>query len=187
MSKEQIFIIFLGIIVFVIIAKLIKKGSFRVNIGEGGVNIGKAILTCCKWSYIPLIIGCIIFFIIVGYSNWPWWEPPPDNTGTESSYGQVQKMEERIESYGNRLVKVGPVWSAEYGAKNGGTMRIKRVDPSIPLEYLLTKLDDTKEIVDIPAVHEGYGDIKIPDYKRLRIKAPKETTVWIITKPFEES
>lgn len=124
----------------------------------------------------------LLLLTIVGFSNWPWWESSPNGNGQESSYGQAQQ-EERIEFYGNRLVQVGHEWSAEYGANDGGTMRIKRVDPSIPLQYLLTKLNDTKEIVDIPAVHEGYGDIKIPDYKRLRIKASKETTVWIITKP----
>ena len=73
--------------------------------------------------------------------------------------------------------------------REGGTIRIKRSDPNIPLECLVTLLDDRKEIFEIPGVREGGGDFNLPDLKKLRIRVnppstpSTTTTVWIITKP----
>ena len=101
---------------------------------------------------------------------------------------QTQKKE-TVEFYGNKLATIGHEWSQEFGIpKSGGIMRIKRSDPEIPLECLVT-LDDRKEIFEIPGVREGGGDFNLPDLKRLRIRVnppstpSTTTTVWIITKP----
>ena len=90
------------------------------------------------------------------------------------------------EVYGNRLATIGPEWSQKFVIpKKGGVMRIKRVDPSIPLECLVTLIDDSKKIFKIPGVEEGYGDFNLPDSEGLRIRTtyPTTTTVWIIIKP----
>ena len=92
------------------------------------------------------------------------------------------------EVYGNRLATIGPEWSQKFVIpKEGGTLRIKRVDPSIPLECLVTLIDDSsKKIFKIPGVEEGYGDFNLPDSKELRIRTfyhSPTTTVWIIIKP----
>ena len=90
------------------------------------------------------------------------------------------------EVYGNRLATIGPEWSQKFVIpKEGGTLRIKRVDPSIPLECLVTLIDDSsKKIFKIPGVEEGYGDFNLPDSKELRIRTSyhSPTTVWIIIK-----
>src|SRR3989338_7401234 len=90
------------------------------------------------------------------------------------------------EVYGNRLATIGPEWSQKFVIpKEGGTLRIKRVDPSIPLECLVTLIDDSKKIFKIPGVEEGYGDFNLPDSKELKIGRahPTTTVCWIIIKP----
>jgi len=101
----------------------------------------------------------------------------PKTSGASLTQGEV---------YGNRLATIGPEWSQKFVIpKEGGTLRIKRVDPSIPLECLVTLIDDSKKIFKIPGVEEGYGDFNLPDSEGLRIRTtyPTTTTVWIIIKP----
>jgi hypothetical protein len=148
-----------------------------------------ATMIATKWLDIwgiKLFIRIAFTIIIVWYISTEFKPPPSTDDGQRNV--QKQKVEERIEFYGNKLVQVGPVLSAEYGIpKDGGTMRIKRIDPSIPLTCLMTLLDDTKQTFSFPGVYEGYGDIEAPDSKRMRIQAPKETTIWVIIKPLKDS
>src|SRR3989338_9711768 len=101
----------------------------------------------------------------------------PKTSGASLTQGEV---------YGNRLATIGPEWSQKFVIpKEGGTLRIKRVDPSIPLECLVTLIDDSKKIFKIPGVEEGYGDFNLPDSKELKIGRahPTTTVCWIIIKP----
>ena len=109
----------------------------------------------------------------------------PETTEEMTKTSGASLTQEKI--YGNRLTTIGPEWSQEFRIpKEGGTLRIKRVDPRIPLECSVTLIDDSKKIFKIPGVEEGYGDFNLPDSKELRIRTSYHsptTTVWIIIKP----
>ena len=108
----------------------------------------------------------------------------PETTEEMTKTSGASLTQEKI--YGNRLTTIGPEWSQEFRIpKEGGTLRIKRVDPRIPLECSVTLIDDSKKIFKIPGVEEGYGDFNLPDSKELRIRTthPTTTVCWIIIKP----
>ena len=124
----------------------------------------------------------VAFSVIIVLYLYGKMSPAP----TEKRIKKTLQQEQQV--YGNRLATIRDQWSQEFVIpKEGGTLRIKRVDPSIPLECLVTLIDDndTKKIFKIPGVGEGYGDFNLPDSKGLRLRTPYllTTTVWIIIKP----
>src|SRR3989338_7666278 len=132
-------------------------------------------------SSIRWVLRIVFSIIIITYLYGKMPETTEEMTKTSAVYSLTQG-----EVYGNRLATIGPEWSQEFVIpKKGGVMRIKRVDPSIPLECLVTLIDDNKKIFKIPGVGEGYGDFNLPDSEGLKIRTtyPTTTTVWIIIKP----
>jgi len=142
-----------------------------------------ATIVALKWvksasTKILMMVAFLAIIVIYLYGKMP-----------EKKYSTQQtQKKETVEFYGNKLATIRDQWSQEFGIpREGGTIRIKRLDPNIPLECLVTLLDDRKEIFEIPGVREGGGDFNLPDLKKLRIRvnppSTPSTTVWIITKP----